>query len=779
MPLINHTLKNITQGVSQQHDEARYETQVEEMINCIPDLSRGLYRRNPISTIASINDTTFNSNPNFFTYAYDRGDNEKYQLQINNNNQLNVIDLASGTTLDTFTNTYLSVGINDTYPNIYDSFKALTIGDVTFIVNRNKTTAMSSTLDGVLDSETKTAIYWIKDITTVETTVQTEGDTTSSATASNYEGYSYTLNGQTVQAKREYTWNATTGVFDLTVDILSGPDIATELARLLNIADPGKYAASGSYVYWIGSTAPTTWDWSDSNASNASFGFNGEVVDSSRLPSTIPDDIMTVYTNGLHVYVSGGSADDIGYWLKYTSSVGWNESVKPGIANTIEHTTMPYVLVRASDGNFYFSQYTEAALQTIPGLSDTTLGWKKRLYGDIFTSPVPSIIGSPITDIFFYQNRLGFISGSNIVLSGINNYGNMFPSSVRSIISTDVVDVTVASQEVSTLRYAIELADRLIIFADDSQFIVSAEGSLAPDTTVITVASKYNVLNNTRPIVVGDSAYFISTIGQSEHLFKYSLSEKVEGKFVATDLSLHTPTYLSNNTFKLVGHSTIGYTLAFEYNSNTIFVFNGAAVGEQQVQAAMHKWVSPLPIVGASIIDNSLYLSLYDSTNTKVILGLLDLNTPSDFTVIDYTDDIDSVDNNYTSYIQLSKWYVKDGEFGTKRGRLQIRTIEYSIDDNSYYTTEVTNNDLLLTTFSSVIQTGYWDDTLIWCDACPWIDTGYKFSREFTNDSKVTIMSNNESSTIIFKESVNEPTKGFNLKTINYEGFFYQRSQRY
>lgn len=786
--LINHTLTNINQGVSQQHSEARDETQVDEMINCIPDISRGIFRRNPISTI-STTDNLFTSNPNFFSYSFNRGDDSKYIVQINSNNQIRVIDSITGSeVLAPVSNTYLAVAGGDTYNNIYDSFSAITIKDFTFIVNRNKTTEYSTTVSGTADAEKNAAIYWVKDITAFVTETSTEGTTASQATVSNYEGYTYTLtNGvdtATVKGERTYTWNTVTEEFDLDVDRITAEDIATEMASQLG----ANYSSSGPFVYWTGTSAPGEWSWGDNANSSASLGFNGEVADASELPATINDDIISYYNlnhGGLFVYVSGGTDDNIGYWLEYELGVGWKESRKPGMKNTLNASTMPHVLVRDSAGDFHFVEYTTTALALIPGLSDTQLGWKERLYGDTATATDPAFIGSAITDIMFYQNRLTFLSDDSILFSEINVYGNFFPTSIRALVESDYIELTVATQDVSSLRYMVEFADRLIIFSDTTQYMLQEtsgvayerRGAISVSNAAVTIASKFNMTPEVKPVVIGDTLYFISKLGSSSHLFAYAQSSKVADKFVAFDVTTHVPTYITENIFRISGHSTLGYVIIGEYGSNTLYVYNGTTLGEEKVQNAIHKWEAPLPVIGFNVIDNDLYLGMLDGT--KIVYGSMPLNTPVDYTAITYQDEIDTVDTDYTSSIDFSEWNVKQDGYGNTRGRLQLRTINYSIDEDSEYTTTLVNQDLQLVTFDSLIKTGTWDDTGVWCDACPWVDTGYKFSRTYTNDEQITVMANTKRTSITFSNSTENTSKGFNLKTLNYEGFYYQRSRRY
>ena len=51
--------------------------------------------------------------------------------------------------------------------------------------------------------------------------------------------------------------------------------------------------------------------------------------------------------------------------------------------------------------------------------------------------------------------------------------------------------------------------------------------------------------------------------------------------------------------------------------------------------------------------------------------------------------------------------------------------------------------------------------------------------RVYKNDDKVTVTSNSDKTIIEFSENEDEADKGFGLSTVNYEGIFHMRSQRY
>ncbi|WP_455676179.1 phage nozzle protein, partial [Pseudomonas antarctica] len=106
------------------------------------------------------------------------------------------------------------------------------------------------------------------------------------------------------------------------------------------------------------------------------------------------------------------------YWVRYDAAGQvWKETVKPGIITGFEPTSMPHALVRAADGQFDWKALT----------------WPDRTCGDDLTNPMPSFVEATINDIFFFRNRLGFLSGENVVMSRTSKYFNFFPASVSSL----------------------------------------------------------------------------------------------------------------------------------------------------------------------------------------------------------------------------------------------------------------------------------------------------------------------------------------------------------
>lgn len=151
MPLISKTITGMYGGVSQQPAALRIDNQCEEMLNCIPTLVDGVYKRPPtevvkgLSSFAQSATTTRKHKVHFI----DRDAAEKYAVVFTGaaGDPIEVYSLLDGAKK---TVTYQDADAKsyavdtDTRAN----FKALTIADSTVIVNSTKTPAMTTTAGG-------------------------------------------------------------------------------------------------------------------------------------------------------------------------------------------------------------------------------------------------------------------------------------------------------------------------------------------------------------------------------------------------------------------------------------------------------------------------------------------------------------------------------------------------------------------------------------------------------------------------------------------------------
>ncbi|MFQ8736260.1 MAG: hypothetical protein ACLSAH_09755 [Bilophila wadsworthia] len=82
------------------------------------------------------------------------------------------------------------------------------------------------------------------------------------------------------------------------------------------------------------------------------------------------------------------------------SDQAWKETVKPGIPASWTRRPCP-------------TPSSDRPTAPSPG----PLEWGERICGDEDSAPFPSFVGRTLNGLFFYRNRLSFISGENVVMS--------------------------------------------------------------------------------------------------------------------------------------------------------------------------------------------------------------------------------------------------------------------------------------------------------------------------------------------------------------------------
>ena len=131
MPLVANNIPNLIGGVSQQPQSLRLPTSCDENINAWPSVVTGNNKRPPTEFIAKLPITV---DKGAIGYLIDREGSYRYIVVIINGD-LKVYDLDGNAQTVSFPDgkAYLSEAL---YPT--DSFRFLTVGDTTFILNRNR-----------------------------------------------------------------------------------------------------------------------------------------------------------------------------------------------------------------------------------------------------------------------------------------------------------------------------------------------------------------------------------------------------------------------------------------------------------------------------------------------------------------------------------------------------------------------------------------------------------------------------------------------------------------
>ncbi len=337
--------------------------------------------------------------------------------------------------------------------------------------------------------------------------------------------------------------------------------------------------------------------------------------DFSELPDGVDNDNATV--NNIYEII-GASSESGSYYVKALSTKTYEESAKPGERYQLDATTLP--------------------LKLYPDVSNTydyildNITWPHRTVGDLESAPFPSFVGSTINNLFFYKNRLGFLSGENVSFSAAGDYFRFFPETVRTVLDDGPIDVSTVHTKTSILKQAIAFNDSLTLFSEHTQFIIENIGALTPKTISIIPSTEFENDANVTPVGAGNNLYFTSNKGDFSSIREYF----IEADTVITDameITAHVPKYVPKNIVKLTTSSNEDILVALSAQDRSkLYVYKWFNDGQSKLQSSWSTWQLPsnAQVKDVTVLDSNLYL-LINYTNglylEKIALQYLDDST--------------------------------------------------------------------------------------------------------------------------------------------------------
>lgn len=324
-------------------------------------------------------------------------------------------------------------------------------------------------------------------------------------------------------------------------------------------------------------------------------GFNNQAMFSimqrtqkfTNLPASAP--------NGFVCEIAGeeGSASD-DYYVMYNETSGiWEETVRPNVPISFDGDTMPHVLVRGADGTF----------------TCRSAEWEDRKVGDDNSNPQPSFIDLPINDVFFYRNRLGFIAGENTILTASSDFFNFWMASAVEVQDTDPIDNAVSSNTVATLYNAIPFNSDCLLFGQDTQFALKANGVLSPKDALLDTLTNFRCSIKTKPVGAGRNIYYPVERAEYSSINEYYTAQDNTGEKDAQDITAHVPNYIPNGIYSMIGSTVENMVLLLtEGEPDAMFVYKYLFINGVRQQAAWSKWKFNGDILGATFIDSYLYM---------------------------------------------------------------------------------------------------------------------------------------------------------------------------
>ena len=639
MPLINTSIPNLAQGVSQQPDNLRFPGQGEAQVNGYSSVVDGLKKR-PFTQFVGELGTDTPISENSFVHFINRGPGLRHLLviepnanpatattpkiyNIDNGTELNVYDALTNTNPPNVT--YIS----NATPK--DNLTAITVADTTYILNKTKTISASGTNSDALE---KKAIVFIKqgdyakdyhvDVviggTTYHSTYKSnDGGTSNSELVNGVKPTNITGAGYAVKEEGASTEVIAQGVYAAILDtkataIAADPsdpiaNITVTLAHLEGVSGTDYSAATNANAILIEYTGGSSFHvHTHDGLGDIGIGVvYKEVGGLTDLPTRAFHDFRVKVAGDVELaqddyYVKfavkedGATTDDYG-------EGAWVETIAPDTPTALDATELPYIIrpQDPNDTNYCIIQNT----------------WGTREVGDTTTNPDPSFVENTIENIFFWKNRLGLLSGQNILFSEADEYGNFFRSTVLQLLDSAPIDVGISHTKVSFLKHVAAFQEKLIVFSEETQFVIKGNELLTPKTINISPITEYVASSKVRPLGLGQFIYFPFTRNSFGAVNEYFMDVSNDN-MRADEITEHIPRYIAGEIRHMAGTNSEDCIVCLGSSLKEAYIYKYFWRGTERIQSSWSKFTFGNDIVSVFFLESDLYLVTKDDTRTHL-----------------------------------------------------------------------------------------------------------------------------------------------------------------
>ena len=571
MPLINQSLPNLVQGVSQQPPVNRFSGQAENQVNAMSSVVDGLSKRPHTNYKGNLGSVIDND---ALVHFFDRNDDEKYVIIIDDTRvevfnldgtQCSVNGYSSGQTITS--NSYFNLA--NRVPR--EDYKALTVGDTTFIANKKKEITASSSTRPSLD---KTAVITVtqgdyqKRYKVEANVTLSDGSTVRLRAFQRTAGSDSALNANSEEIARalKIQMDRTTpnpSNWDGDYEDLNTQGAANSTDTAGSTGDWTTYfdiehPHQGNNLYLTLKSAYTDFTIkTEDSLSNTGLSAAYKEVD-------VVSDLPQTNKNGFKIKVRGSAElNEDDYYVEFETHNGetygkgsYTETVAPNISVGLTNNTMPHKLVCTALNTFTLS----------------TGSYTERAAGDDDTNPHPSFKDKTITNIFFFKNRLGFLCEDKIILSEAGEPFNFYRNTVTTLLDSDPIDIQVSSQKVTNLKSAVGFQENLIVFSENSQFVLKGGDLLTPKTVSVTPVTNFDASSKVDPIPLGAYMYFPVEGTNYTSIREYTVNASTD-VYDSTDVTEHVPAYIPSNATMFAGTSTKDALAVVSENERTVFMY--------------------------------------------------------------------------------------------------------------------------------------------------------------------------------------------------------------
>ena len=361
-----------------------------------------------------------------------------------------------------------------------------------------------------------------------------------------------------------------------------------------------------------------TWEGDFTISTEDSLGNNGMSALYKSVASI--SDLPTTCENNFRIKVNGDSdIDQDDYYVRFKTDNGsniglgaWIESEGFNIEKGFDSGTMPRVIIN-NDLNSFILQTTDFA---------------EREAGDLDSNPNPSFVGREINSMFFFKNRLGFLSQDNVILSeaglGVPNEFknisyNFYRTTVSSLLDSAPIDISVSSTRVTSLDSAVGFQENLVLFSETGQFVLKGGDLLTSKNVSISPATTFDYDEQVPPLAQGAYIYYPFKRGSYSGIREFTINQATDN-YDSNEITEHIPAYIPQNIRILKGTASED-VIAVVSNEElgSIYMYNYFWSNNQKVLSAWSKFELEGQILGLDFIESDMYLVVARDNQTHLL----------------------------------------------------------------------------------------------------------------------------------------------------------------
>ena len=309
--------------------------------------------------------------------------------------------------------------------------------------------------------------------------------------------------------------------------------------------------------------------------------------------------------------------------------------------------------------HYYFDKFTMPVLLKLEhnAIMVQEVDWEPTKVGDAETNLAPSFAGKCIKDIFFYKNRLGFLTEESVVLSEAGKYFNFFQTTMLALLDSDPIDIAASGVRASALRYVVPYAEGLFVYSDRTLYSLESGEVLSTANVELKPILQFDASLSAAPVVCDTSIYYVNSQDGYNQVREYKPNSNSDSYGYSNNITSHVPKYIEGDIRKVCVSLENGI-MFISNGTNTIYCYSFIKDNGELLLSSWHKWEFADKILNIHLYQNKLFV-IYTKWTGRPYFGSINIGEGSDH-------DLTDTEGDYKSSYTYSTYYLRDSS-----GRVQ------------------------------------------------------------------------------------------------------------